>query len=377
MGENLLKLYQEIITETYRPSRSIRFIVRHPKPREIFAAHFRDRIVHHLLVSRLTSTWERKFSPFSFACRTGRGTHGAVKEIQKQVRRISQGGQKTVYALQLDLASFFVTISRSLLCGILSRHTNDKAVKYLIQASVGHDARIDHFFKSSPEMKSLIAPGKSWLSRSEDEGIPIGNLTSQFGANVYLNDLDHWIVRQLKPMGYLRYMDDLTLFHTDLNFLEPLEKRVDDWLVKHRKQRLNTSKTVLKSMRDGINYLGYRIIQNNHPSEPAQLYVSRGKKWDFVKDVRDLEKNNLPIAQKLHPLAVQVSSANARTRMASLNARLSLMSHANSYQFRKKTIDALVKNINSPFITLTENGVSEFSWQVFKIKPNYEAIKVR
>jgi len=130
---NLLDLHREIHEIHYKPSRSIRFIVTEPKPREIFAAHFRDRIVHHLIVSELERKWEPRFSNASFACRRGRGTHGALRDIQRQVRRISRGGRSKVWALQLDLEAFFVSIDRRILCELILKDIRHPTLRRLAE----------------------------------------------------------------------------------------------------------------------------------------------------------------------------------------------------------------------------------------------------
>lgn len=190
LGENLLKLANEINRRTYHPSRYLCFIVTHPKPREVFAANFRDRIVHHFIVARLEPMWERKFSPVSFACRDGLGTHGALSYFRRKTRSISQGGRKPVYALQLDIEAFFASIHRPTLRQLLRREAQNETVRWLIDGVFRHDPRINVVFQGPSDEFARIPQPKSWFSKTPDEGIAIGNLTSQFGANVYLTELD-------------------------------------------------------------------------------------------------------------------------------------------------------------------------------------------
>jgi len=383
LSQNILNLHHDLHARKYLPSKVSCFIVTHPKPREIFAADFRDRVVHHLIVSRLDPIWERKFSHNSFACRKGKGTHGALKCLQSQVKRISQGGTVPVYALQLDLAAFFVSIHRPTLTKLFLKHLNPRVdmLRYIIETYMNHDPRVNVRQVSSPEMHALIPREKSWFSRPSEFGLPIGNLTSQFGANVYLNDLDHWIERKIKPMGYLRYMDDLTLFHTDRTFLETLEAPIQNWLKQNRFMELNTKKTLLSNMRDGIDYLGYRILQVDNPQRPVELHSTPKRNWAFIADVRDLEKRGLPPMNHPHPLAIAPNMKNARSRLATINSRLGHLKHSKSYRFKKAAFDRLKKNTSIVDLKFEHTGegeikISRETWGPFKIAKDYSSITI-
>ncbi|MGK5085761.1 reverse transcriptase domain-containing protein [Bdellovibrionota bacterium FG-1] len=272
LAENLSDLLKEIHSGRYRPSPAKCFIVTHPRPREIFAANFRDRVIHHLVVTKLSPSWERKFIDGSFACRIGRGSHGAIRFLQKKVRRLSRGGYDPVFALQLDVEKFFVSIHRPTLCNLLAKDVKHPMLKSLVQTIYSHDARIGVKMSGAHGLSKLIPPGKSWFEQPPEKGIPIGNLTSQFGANAYLTALDHLIQREFKPDAYMRYMDDLLLLDRDPEKLRPMAEPVDRWLQAHRDQRLNPSKSSLNSLVDGINYLGYRLQQTENPAQPLQIF---------------------------------------------------------------------------------------------------------
>ncbi len=342
LGENILKLHQEIHTGRYKPNPAVCFVVTYPKPREIFAAHFRDRIVHHLAVSQLTPKWERTFIHSSFACRMRKGTHGAIRYLQKKVRSVSQGGRFPVWALQLDIASFFVTIHRPTLKQLLLNEVRHAKLRELVETIYSHDARVGAVRKGSIESFSLIPTEKTWFHRRPDQGIPIGNLTSQFGANVYLTHLDHWICRTLRPEGYLRYMDDFTVLDRDPEKLRQLAKPIDEWIRKNRYQALNPLKTRLTSMTQGIEYLGYRVRQERNPSEPAALFLLPKKKWEWIKEVRRLEQSEFSDPEVPHPLGFPRKSERIEKQLARLNSRLGFLIHARSYRLRKKSMDRLV-----------------------------------
>ena len=324
LGKNLFELHRDLTTEKYRPSPVVCFVVTQPKPREIFAAHFRDRVVHHLVVSQLTTQWERKFIHGSFACRKGKGTHGALKYLQKQVRRLSQGGIRPVYALKLDLASFFVTIHRPTLCGLLTNDLSptpkNNRLRHLIQTLYLTDARRDVIMKGDQCFFDLIPPEKSWFNQGKDQGLPIGNLISQFGANVYLTELDHLIQRHLKPQAYLRYMDDLLLLDINPERLRPFEKLIGDWLVEHRHQALNPAKTVLIRLDQGIEYLGYHCVQTDTPGEPLQFFLPPKKKWAWIQSLRNLKRIDFNSIHRPHPLASTLESEQAQKALSQINS---------------------------------------------------------
>jgi RNA-directed DNA polymerase len=371
LGRNLLKLHHDLLSEKYQPSPVICFVVTKPKPREIFAAHFRDRIVHHLVVSRLTPTWERKFIHSSFACRTGKGTHGALRFFQKEVRKISRGGARPVWALQLDLASFFVTIHRQTLCDLLTKDLKDGPWKRLIQTLYLTDGRVDAIQKGA--LFDLIPKEKSWFGQGGDQGIPIGNLISQFGANVYLSELDHLIQRKLKPSSYARYMDDLLLLDTDPERLRPMEKIINDWLETNRYQSLNSKKSQLTRLDEGIKFLGFRCKQVHSPKEPLQLFLKRNKKWEWVKTLRDVVAADFEFA-KPHLLSLPLESDNAGRTLSRVNSQLGYLKHANTFQLRKSSIDKMIEDLSEFPELPSELGES---WFPLKARRDYQAIRCR
>jgi len=209
----LLTLQQELRDHAYRPGRSICFVTDGPKPREVFAADFRDRIVHHLLVSRLERVFEPMFIHDSYACRRGKGVLAASDRLMQFLRRISVNGQRSAWGLKLDVSSFFPSIHKQTLYGIIGQHVRDPEVLWLTSTILFHDPTVDYRFKPGP--RHTPPPGshrypvpeqKSLFGKSNERGPPIGNLTSQFWANVYLNELDQFVKRTLQCRYYIRYV---------------------------------------------------------------------------------------------------------------------------------------------------------------------------
>jgi len=266
LEENLLKLLDELRSRTYAPGRSIRFIVTRPKPREIFAADFRDRVVHHLLVSELLLAAEKRFIYDSYACRPGKGTHRAVGRLRKFIRSAGNKNQELHY-LQLDIKTFFPSIDQKNLFSIAERLIYRVAkniewaneMLWLGRKIIFHNAAANYYYKGNPELKKLIPPEKSLVGRVAGKGLPIGNYTSQFFANLYLNELDQFIKRELKCKNYVRYVDDLVLIGADKRDFDGWIIRINDFLKNRLVLRLNEKKIRARPVASGIDFLGYFI----------------------------------------------------------------------------------------------------------------------
>ncbi|MCK6555458.1 hypothetical protein L6Q96_12895 [Candidatus Binatia bacterium] len=261
----LFRLQEELRSHTYRPGPSICFVTGGPKPREVFAADFRDRIVHHVLVAQLERVFEPKFIADSFACRRGKGVLAASDRLMTFLRRITANGRRPARALKLDVSSFFASIHKETLYRIVCRYVADPEMRWLTRVILFHDPTTDYRFK--PGGARVPAPysgrypipkGKSLFGGGNERGLPIGNLTSQFWANVYLNPLDQFVKRELKCRYYLRYVDDLVLLHEDADWLRAAGTRIASFV----------EETLLLSLRDdgaeprrvstGVEFVGWR-----------------------------------------------------------------------------------------------------------------------
>ena len=208
LEENLVKLQEELEGQTYIPSRSVCFMAKKPKLREIFAADFRDRVVHHILVDYLERIWEPKFIFDSYACRKKKGVHFGVKRLQGFIRKAAHNESRKAHFLQLDIENFFMNIDKDILFNMITDKVRDEKVLWLARTLIYHDCTNDYVLKGDRQYLRKLAPRKSLFYAGERKGFPIGNLTSQFFANVYLNVLDQFIKHQLKCRYYVRYCDD-------------------------------------------------------------------------------------------------------------------------------------------------------------------------
>ena len=346
LAENLSHLQMELNSGSYKVSPYKCFIVTEPKPREIFAANFRDGVVHHVIVSRLQPIWEKKFYYGSFACRKGKGSHAALKYLIGKHKSVSCGGKKEVFFLQMDLAAFFVTINRNILFELLLPTVDDLNFKQLVGAVILNDPTTDVIVKSSESERLLVPPHKSLFHRKyHGQGIPIGNLTSQFGANVYLNSLDHFVSRKLRVGAYQRYMDDLLLIDTDKEKLLSSIEPIKDWMAKYRSQEFNSSKTILGSFRnERMNYLGYCVFEKE-----GELVVlpQEKKKWKLVSKARELKKSSAAPQEGTHPLRPVKFAAFQNNELARVRSSLGYFFHAKSFAFRKKVINKLQEDLDA------------------------------
>lgn len=271
MEDNLRRLLEELRSGRYLPGRSICFVVTEPKPREIFAADFRDRVVHHLLVRELMDKAEKLFIHDSYACRKGKGTHQAVRRASDFIRRLSReaetGRQQKAWYMKADIRSFFMSIDKQILYDLalrlIDRHSRPTQWKAAMADLAGiiifHNPQENYIRKGDPALARLILPHKSLLAGPAGKGLPIGNYSSQFFANLYLNELDQFIKRRLKCRHYIRYVDDLLIFSRNQEYLRECRDKINGFLSERLKLSLNKKKTVIQPVSRGLDYLGYYL----------------------------------------------------------------------------------------------------------------------
>ena len=245
----LLALRDQLREGSYLPGEYRLFAVREPKPRIIAAAPFRDRIVHHAVVSAIEPRFEASFVFDSYATRAGKGTHAALLRFHEFFK-----GYR--YVLKCDIAKFFPSIDHLVLKDLLRRKIACAPTLALA------DLIIDHSPESPDRWPTETPDGPACLALHRRASIPIGNLTSQFFANVYLDPLDHFVKEELRVKGYLRYMDDFCLFGDDKTGLWEHLDHIQSFLAKAR-LALRRPKTRLYSTSEGVEFLGYRIFRTH------------------------------------------------------------------------------------------------------------------
>jgi RNA-directed DNA polymerase len=266
---HLLALQQELHTHTYRPGRSICFLTDGPKPREVFAADFRDRVVHHLLVWHQERVFEPLFIHDSYACRRGKGTLAASDRLMTFLRQVTANGYRPAWALKLDVANFFPSIHKATLYEILERDIKHPELRWLTRTLLFHDPTTNYRFQSRPpgtpgpdSPHYPVPPHKSLFGKHNERGLPIGNLTSQFWGNVYLNPLDHLVKRTLKCRHYLRYVDDMVLLAPDREALVQWGAAIATFLRERLHLTLRPELTTPFPVGKGIDFVGWQTWWN-------------------------------------------------------------------------------------------------------------------
>jgi len=286
----LLSLERELLSFEYELEPSVCFINELPVKREIIAAHFRDRVVHHFLYNRIYPLFDRKFIYDSYSCRVGKGTLFGINRARRFLRAC--GAEAVVWVLRLDIQGFFMAIDRKILydllmCGVGDRI--DPLTRFLIGKIVFNDPLKGAVFRSPPGAWSDLPRDKSLMGSAPDCGLPIGNLTSQLFANVYLNPLDHFIKRVLKIKYYGRYVDDMLLIHSDRRVLLDAIARIREFLAEELRLTLHPGKIKLQRADKGFAFLGAYIYKRK---VIAGRRIIKNFKKCICEPCLDFEKQN-------------------------------------------------------------------------------------
>jgi len=337
---NLLQLQKELKNRTYIPKRSICFIITYPKIREIFAADFSDRVIHHLLVAQIEPYFEKTFIYNSFACRKRKGAHKALKKLRQGLDKITKNLTRPVFYAQFDIQSFFTSIDKMILYKTIQlkisrlKRNQDwkKEILYLLRTIIFHDPTKNYVVNGEKALYDRLPLQKSLFGVRAGMGLPIGNLTSQFFANVYLDNLDQFIKRGLKAKYYFRYVDDLVLLSDDLNELKKWRGEIGQFLGEKLKLRLHPDKDKYGLVSQGIDFIGY-IIKPNYVLSRKRVVDNLKTKLHYFNQGLLLVSNN----QKVETLPLKTPSGKEEIRKvtAMINSYYGHFRHANCYRLRK------------------------------------------
>ena len=356
--DDLPRLAYEIYTAIYKPTVSICFLVKYPKLREVFAADFRDRIVHHWIIIRLEPLFERRFQQIgniSFNCRKGFGTLAAVKEAEMGMREVSNNYTKKAWVFKGDLVSFFMSIRRDLLWYLLERlirrhyDGGDKEVLLrTVKTVVYHHPEDDCIINGKPVEWRNLPKNKSMFTIDRNLGGPIGNHTTQQFANFYLSILfDIWLLFLMRGADFriIRFVDDFLIICDDKDkILQVIPKLVA--VTSIYGIHIHNDKKYLQPVNHGVLFVGGYI-------KPRRTYVSSRTIGRFQERVfgfrKQLDENKNLTYYDLERIE-QV-----------INSYLGFCVHHQSYQIRKENI-----------INLGDNF-----WKYFYVKGHYESIRIR
>ncbi len=334
---DLFKLHNEIINGTYKIKPSICFINYKPVQREIFAADFRDRVVHHLVYNYIAPIFDKTFINDSYSCRKGKGTHYGIKRVNKFIRSCSQNYHKNCYILKLDVKGYFMSIHRALLFKMvkatLLQYQNKtdfdwKLVLALLEQIIFNDPTKNYILKGNKKDWAGLPPSKSLFYSEDGIGLPIGNLTSQLFSNIYFNQFDHFVKRDLGIKYYGRYVDDFILIHQDKNYLKWMISKIETYLIDELHLILHPKKIYLQHFSKGVSFLGAVI-------KPHRMYIASRAKNNFYKAIK--AQNSIVIDHK-------PSIAEQKDFISKMNSYLGIMCHYKSYNMRKKM---LFKNLSA------------------------------
>lgn len=237
--QHIFQLRRDLRDKTYKHGPYYGFWVHDPKRRRIHKAIVRDRILHHAIFRIINPVFEPTFIPTSFSCRVGKGTYKGIESVRDMLRAESRNGAEECWVLKCDIRKFFDSVDHSVLLDILKRRVGD----------------VDAF--------GLLTKIVESYSTTVDKGIPIGNLTSQMFANIYMGEFDHFIKHSLRVKKYARYTDDFVVVSSNKEYLEELLPPMQKFLREKLKLEMHPQKVTIRKYRQGADFLGYIVLPHN------------------------------------------------------------------------------------------------------------------
>lgn len=360
--QELLAMSFQLKSQNYRLGKYTCFAITDPKIREVWAADFRDRIVHHLLINYLEPTWEKKFIFHSYACRNNKGAHKAIKNLKKTIN--NQNPKKKLWYLKMDIESFFMHINRPILFSFIQKHINDSEILWLAKLIIFQNPTDNYLIKGDKKILASVPKNKSFFNAPPEQALPIGNYTSQFFANVYLNEADQFIKHSLKCPHYFRYMDDFLLLSEDEELLLKWQKEISNFLENQLRLKLHPKKQFLQPVACGIDFLGY-VVKPDYALSRRRVVANFKKKLHRFNKILDKdakpwpEKRNrqsdLPLVfyDRIPPLEF------IQETQAVINSYYGHFKHAECFYLRKNLYQNYFKELNN-FLEPADKTFSSF-----------------
>lgn len=308
LEHHLFTLLEELKNGEYSPGGYNTFMIYDPKVRMISAAPFRDRVVHHALCNVIEPIFDQTFIGDSYANRKNKGTHAAIRKCQSFVR-------KYPYGLKGDIRKYFPSIDHVILKDLIRRKIKCRPTLNLIDRIIDNSNPQDPVldYHSGDNLFTIIDRRK---------GLPMGNLTSQFFANVYLSPFDHFVKEDLRIPGYVRYVDDFVLFHSDKEFLHKCRKEISDYLSRKLRLNVHERKTSVFGTSSGLTFLGQRIFSEYRRIKRSNVSSFRKRLRNRLELYRD---------RKITPLKFECQ----------LNSWLGHAKQADTWKLRKQIFNYL------------------------------------
>ncbi|PIZ98289.1 MAG: RNA-dependent DNA polymerase [Candidatus Komeilibacteria bacterium CG_4_10_14_0_2_um_filter_37_10] len=281
--DNIFQLYRNLVYHKYEHGGYEAFKVFDPKIRNIHKASINDRLLHHAIYRQLYPFFDRTFIFDSYSCRLGKGTHKAIIRFNQFFLRVSRNNAKICWVLKGDIKSFFASIDHELLINILKEYIPDKYIIWLL--------------------KNII---NSFQTR-EGKGLPLGNLTSQLFANIYLNEFDQFVKHKIKAKFYIRYVDDFTILSDNKKWLENQINLIEEFLLTELKLNIHPKKIFIRTVSSGVDFLGWINF-------PDHRILRKTTRLRMIRRLKDHFAND------------------------SLNSYLGLMKHGNSNKIKSEIL---------------------------------------
>jgi retron-type reverse transcriptase len=329
--KKLMRLHKSIINRRYKPLQSTAFISTKPVIREVFAAHFQDRVVHHLIFKHLDPIFESLLIEDSYSCRKGKGTLYGVNRMFDFIDECSEHYSTDAYVLKLDIQGYFYSINKEILYTTIKKRLAEErdslamdleTLDYLIKMTIFSEPTKNVKIYQDDKNWNKLPKSKSLFYAKEGYGLPIGNLTSQLFSNIYMHLFDDYVTKELGVKYYGRYVDDFVLVHKDKVYLLALVKKIRVFLKKNLHLALHPKKIYLQHFSKGLVFLGAYM-------KPYVKYVERRCKTSFYALVEQINmelQENVPSDDTLHRMR------------SSVNSYLGTLIHFSSFELRKKVL---------------------------------------
>ena len=312
LEEHIFDLYRDLANDTYRHCPYKSFWIRDPKLRHIFKATVRDRVLHHAVFSVLNPIFEETFIATSFSCRIDKGTHKGMMYLRDTVRKVSRNYSYPCFVLKCDIRKFFDNVDHDILIGLLKRRVTDKRAVTLLEEIIGSYSTSTVNTREREREREIKIAGR--------KGIPIGNLTSQLFANVYMNELDQFMKHELKVKYYARYTDDFVIVADNIKYLRLILQPIREFLKERLFLELHPKKVEIRRCIQGVDFLGYVVL----PYHIALRIKTLRKMMRKIREQIARYKN------------CDISEA---TLYGSLNSYLGVLSHADAYKLKQTVLN--------------------------------------
>lgn len=350
---NLKEITYELYHRIWKPLPLDWFIQPNPVVREVFAPHFRDRVVSHVIFSMISPIFERYFIFDSHSCRIGKGTLEGISRFEHNIRSVTDNYRYNAWVLNMDISGYFMSINRQKLYEITWETLNQHMLRFpneidydladfIISTYLFRDPLDGCVYKGDERLKVLVPPQKSLWNQPKGIGIPIGDVKNQLDSNIYMNVCDQFIKRVLKIHHYNRYVDDAKCLHRSKEYLIECRDKIGEFLDRELSLKLHPNKTTITNIYEPNIFLGAVIL-------PYRRYSKNDTLSRFKKFIEVLNEN-IKAGEEI----------NYRANLGNINSHLGYLRHFNESTMIGKIIDK-----------------AQYVQSVYSFTPNYTKAKIK